>query len=55
MQSVEVRAFQIVHLPRIWSDSSREPDPDPCMQLAAMFARVKAALFAWGDVMYQLE
>lgn len=54
MESIEVSAFQIVRLPRKW-DNTERADDGPYDQLAAMFARVKAALFAWGDVMYHLE
>jgi hypothetical protein len=55
LDSVTVSAFQIIHLPRAWSDSEREPDEHPYAPLAAMFRRIKAALYAWGEGMDHLR
>jgi hypothetical protein len=54
LASISLSAFQMIELPRIWDDPDREPDPNPASQLSAMFARVKAALHAWGEVMDHL-
>jgi hypothetical protein len=51
LESISVRAFQIIELPRRWDDPDREPDDDPYDQLAQMLQRVKAALYAWSEVM----
>ena len=51
---VEVAAFQGIDLPRQWDDPNRPRDDDPDEQLAAMFKRVKAALFAWGEMVDHL-
>lgn len=51
LSSISVSAFQLVEVPRHWDDSEREDDPHPHAQLRALLARVKAALFAWGEVM----
>ncbi len=50
LESVKIAAWQAIELPRLWSDSSRKPDPWPGEQLVAMFARVRAALHAWLEV-----
>ena len=50
-----VNAFQGIDLPRKWNDSEHEPDDDPYEQLRAMFERVRAALYAWGEVMDHLR
>ena len=55
LQAVEIRAFQGIDLPRKWGDSEREPDEAPYRQLAHLFKRVKAALYAWGEVMDHLR
>ncbi len=47
LESIDVSAWQAIELPRRWADSEREPDPHPHEQLTQMFARVKAALYAW--------
>jgi hypothetical protein len=41
-------------LPCKWDDPDRESDDDPHEQLTAIFKRVKAALYAWGEVMDHL-
>lgn len=51
LESLTVRAFQGIDLPRKWDDPEREPDEAPHAQLRAMFERVRAALYAWGEVM----
>ncbi len=51
LESLTVRAFQSIDLPRTWDDPAREPDEAPHAQLRAMFERVRAALYAWGEVM----
>lgn len=55
LEAISVRAFQMIDLPRKWDDPEREPDDDPREQLRAMFARVRAALHAWGEVMDHLR
>lgn len=54
LEEVEVHAFQGIDLPRQWDDSDRDHDDDPDEQLAAMFKRVRAALFAWGEMVDHL-
>lgn len=54
LEEVEVAAFQGIDLPRQWDDPGRIHDDDPGEQLAAMFKRVKAALFAWGEMVDHL-
>lgn len=54
LQAVRVDAFQLLDLPRNFSDSSREPDSGPEVQLDILFRRVKAAVYAWGEVMDHL-
>lgn len=49
LEEVRVHAFQGVDLPRKWNDD-RKPDSQPGAQLAAMFARIRAALHAWAEV-----
>jgi hypothetical protein len=53
--SICVKAFQMIDLPRKWDDPEREADEDPHEQLRAMFARVRAALYAWAEVMDHLR
>ena len=55
LEAISVSAFQMIELPRKWDDPEREPDDDPHEQLRAMFARVRAALHAWGEVMDHLR
>jgi len=55
LESISVSAFQGIDLPRTWDDPEREPDDDPHEQLTAMFERVRAALYAWGEVMDHLR
>ena len=52
---LELRAWQAIELPRKWDDPRRRSDEPPDQQLAAMFARVKAALSAWRDAMDRLR
>jgi hypothetical protein len=54
LEAITVSAFQGLELPRQWSDSEREPDDPPHEQLTALFARVRAALHAWGEGMDHL-
>jgi hypothetical protein len=54
LEAITVSAFQGIDLPRCWDDSDRQHDEDPQEQLAKMFERVKAALYAWGEVMDHL-
>jgi hypothetical protein len=54
LEAISLSAFQVIELPRQWDDPEREPDDDPREQLVAMFRRVKAALYAWGEVMDHL-
>lgn len=54
LESVELAAWQAIQLPRQWSGSDREPDEHPHRQLREMFARVRAALHAWMEVMDHL-
>jgi len=55
LEAVELSSWQAIDLPRKWDDSSRKPDKPPGEQLHAMFARVKAALHAWMEVMDHLR
>jgi hypothetical protein len=52
--AVSVRASQRIDLPRKWDGLARPSDPHPRKALDAMFARLKAALHAWGEVMDHL-
>jgi hypothetical protein len=54
LASISVSAFQGIDLPRHWDDSERNVDEHPAEQLAAMFHRIRAALYAWGEVMDHL-
>ena len=54
LESISVHAFQGIDLPRRWDDTDREVDEHPHKQLSAMFQRVRAALYAWGEVMDHL-
>lgn len=54
LESISVRAFQGIDLPRRWDDPELEPDDGPHEQLAAMFHRLRVALYAWGEVMDHL-
>jgi hypothetical protein len=54
LDSITAHGFQIIELPRIWDDPDRKADPHPGKQLSAMFKRMRAALFAWGEVMDHL-
>lgn len=55
LEAISVSAFQMIDLPRKWDDPERDPDDDPHEQLRAMFARVRAALHARGEVMDHLR
>lgn len=50
LESVTIRAFQGIDLPRRWDDPRRAPDDDPTHQLSVMFRRVRAALNAWAEM-----
>jgi hypothetical protein len=50
LRSVEVSAWQAVHLARKWDDSSRKPDTGTAKQLRELFARIRAALHAWVEL-----
>jgi hypothetical protein len=50
LESVKLRAFELVTLPRRWDDPEREADDCPRDQLTMMARRVKAALVAWVDL-----
>ena len=54
LQSITMHAFQVLDLPRQWDDRGRPADAEPHEELAALFRRVKAALYAWGEVMDHL-
>ena len=54
LEAISVRAFQGIDLPRHWDDPERETDEGPYEELTAMFQRLKAALYAWGEVMDHL-
>lgn len=54
LNAVSVHAFQLLELPRRWDDPEREADDHPHEQLTAMFRRLKAAMYAWGEVMDHL-
>ena len=54
LQGIEANAFQILELPRRWDDPDRKPDPRPDASLRTLFKRLKAAMFAWGEVMDHL-
>jgi hypothetical protein len=55
LEEIKLRSWQAIELPRKWDDPSRPPDNPPDQQLVAMFARVKAALNAWMEVMDHLH
>ena len=55
LESIRVSAFQCLDLPRRWDDQSRAGDEPPYQQLDEMFARIKVALHAWGEVMDHLR
>jgi hypothetical protein len=48
LENIEIVAFQMIELPRIFDDPDRADD-DPHEQLVALFRRVKASLHAWKD------
>jgi hypothetical protein len=54
LADISIRAFQGIDLPRRWGDTEGPADDDPHEQLSAMFNRVRAALYAWGEVMDHL-
>jgi hypothetical protein len=54
LRAVKVHAWQAIHVPRVWDDPEREQDPDPEIELVAMFKRVRAALNGWMEAMDHL-
>lgn len=50
LEEIQVNAFQGIDLPRKRNDELDKPDKGPQEQLALMFARVRSALHAWGEV-----
>jgi hypothetical protein len=54
LHAVKLDAFQLINLPTNLDDPDRHPGPHPAEQLDAMFARVKAALYAWMDALDHL-
>lgn len=54
LEEVEVKAFQGIDLPRQWDDPDRHDDVDVEGQLDRLFARVRAASFAWGEMVDHL-
>lgn len=55
LEGMKLSSWQAIDLPRKWDDPSRRADKPPDDQLVAMFARVKAALNAWMEVMDHLR
>lgn len=55
LTSVGVDAWQMIELPRIWSDPDRRPDTGTDTQLTEMFTRVGAALDAWARLTGELH
>lgn len=55
LAGITLSAWQSIELPRVWDDPERDPDDHPAEQLAAMFARVRAALHAWTEVLDHLR
>jgi hypothetical protein len=55
LERVELSSWQAIGLPRKCYDPRRKADERPDAQLAAMFARVNAALHAWMEVMDHLK
>ena len=53
LSGVELEAWQPVLLPRQWSDSEREPDDEP--ELEVLAGRVRAAMTAWGEAVRVLR
>ena len=41
VSSIEVSAFELVKLPRLWDNPEREPDDDPRDQIEAMLGRLE--------------
>lgn len=54
LEQVEVEAFQGIDLPRQWDHPERHDAVDVEGQLRQLFARVRAALFAWGEMVDHL-
>jgi len=54
LEKVEVEAWQAIELSRIWSDSEKRADPPPDRKLRVLFARVRAASFAWKEALDHL-
>ena len=47
--SINVSAFELVKLPRLWDNPEREPDDDPREQIEAMLGRLERALGVWRE------
>ncbi len=54
LERVDLAAWQAIGLPRVWDHPDREEDPRPDDELARMFKRVKAALYAWMEALDHL-
>ncbi len=54
LNAVEISAWQIINLPRVWDDTDREQDEHPGQQVAAMFKRTRLAMNAWMEAMDHL-
>lgn len=54
LHAVKLDAFQLLNLPRNLDDPDRDGGEGPAAQLDAMFARVKASLYAWMDALDHL-
>jgi hypothetical protein len=55
LQSITLEGFQGIDLPRHFDDPDRDEDEPPHAQLLDMLGRVRAALYAWGEVMDHLR
>ncbi len=54
LNAVEVSAWQLITLPRVWDNTEREHDEHPSEQLAAMFKRVRLAMNGFMEAMDHL-
>jgi hypothetical protein len=54
LKGVQLKALQVIGLPRKWDDESRKQDKGPGDQLAALFRRLKAALHGWTEALDHL-
>lgn len=50
LRDVSIAGFEILNVPRRWDDPDREEDAHPHDRLVLLCKRVKAALYAWGEV-----